>query len=291
MKEARITTGQSQARQKTNFDTKLFTNRFNERDWVWVANPEKGPEHPHRWYGPYIVQKVTNQGKCLKVSPGPQIHGIPRPTGIHPVVSIDRAKPFYYSEPRREAENHQDDDLADEHSSQTRAVPLEHTTREHAALGHTTPDRPCIEFIPLGTDNIRPGPRLGEVIFAEAPDVTTGNPVESPKSNPQGQSSPNADTAVPTSPPDSHPSSNEGEEAGRDETQSTITEPMEESRNKSITTEPAVEPESPEAVQEEAEGFETDEEDEPEPERTEKIEQPVLRRSQRTIRKPARYAD
>jgi hypothetical protein len=43
----RITNGQSQARQKTNFDTKLFTNRFNERDWVWVANPEKGPDHPH----------------------------------------------------------------------------------------------------------------------------------------------------------------------------------------------------------------------------------------------------
>jgi hypothetical protein len=68
--------------------------------WRCLSNPEKGPGNPHRWYGPYIIDEVTNQGKCLKIRPGPGIQGIPQPLGIQPAVSVDRVKPFYYSRAR-----------------------------------------------------------------------------------------------------------------------------------------------------------------------------------------------
>jgi hypothetical protein len=218
------------------------------------------------------VQNVTAQGKCLRVSPGPQIRGIPRPTSIHPVVSVDRVKPFYYSDSSKGSDNRTDDDPEEEQSAQVREIPLEYTTS-----GQTTSDRPRIEFIPLDTDNVRAGSRMGEVIFTEASERMTDTPdvatpadqtaatPEPPEPNPRSHSL-TAGNEIPENPPEDQPSSNEGEEVGQDETQSTATEPMEESRNESITTESVVEPESPEVVQEEAEGFKTAEENEPEPE-------------------------
>jgi hypothetical protein len=121
---ARVTQGHVQARQKTKFDTKVFGNTHNERDWVWITNPEK---------------TSTN-------------------TGIHPVVTIDRVKPFYYSDahfPQGETTDAPDGNV-----------------RPVTELGNTVtrsespPEATSVQLIPLGTKDVRAGRHMGETVFS-----------------------------------------------------------------------------------------------------------------------------
>ncbi|MEE4247031.1 MAG: reverse transcriptase domain-containing protein [Kangiellaceae bacterium] len=291
---ARVTQGRSQARQKTNFDTKVFTNTFKERDWVWIANPEKTPSQPHRWFGPYIVLKTTDQGKCLKVEPGPEVKGIPRPTGIHPVVTIDRVKPFYYANERTLPARGEEEE--------PQRVEVEQGTRRSPV----PTDAPEIQFVPLGTRNIQQGLSLGETIFLDqtaqrGDSRESGTPQTIPADTQLVQSSPQTtpvDTQSAQGSPQTIPIDGQSAQSTPQtilaDTQSVQSSPQTnpagaQSGQSSPQTIPAGAQTSEDTEGQEVgeeDGFETAEEEVP---AQGQAPPQVLRRSKRTIRKPRRY--
>ncbi|PAA77512.1 hypothetical protein BOX15_Mlig028235g4 [Macrostomum lignano] len=113
-------------RQKSNYDTKVFQQYYQPGDLVWIANTQNCYDTNRKWVGPYRVLEVRNNGKNLKIEPGPKVDRIEQPVRIHDVVTVHRTKPCYLSEEKlRQYREEEAGSASDDGSEESEQVQVE----------------------------------------------------------------------------------------------------------------------------------------------------------------------